>query len=802
MGYREKMERRLADMYSKAERVILKQIMMLEALPNSEDKVKRLQRVSELQKQTQAELARLNKDSQKWTKEAVSGAYNGGVKEARTEIKKQTGKPLTGFKGFHVEAIAAMENQAYTRIASVMTTAGLRTADVYNEARLRVNLFDAMAGKESVTKLNRRLLDDMEARGITGFVDKAGREWNLARYAEMLGRTTVNNAYREAKINELLVRGYDLVIISSHGTECEKCKPWEREVLSISGESKKYRSLAEAREQGLFHPNCVLGGTIVSGPRIAAHYSRWYEGKLISIKASSGDELSCTPNHPILTPKGWIAVGNLNKGDKIVQYVGDQRSIESCGCVDPDNVQVPSRIEDIVSTLFESGKVTTVSVPVAAEDFHGDGFNSKVDIVRTDRFLINNLVPSLQKLIGQEFLVNAFDSCFGFDALCASDQLFLGVLHTSDCIMRRARLFESLFGRQSRHAALRAFAPCWGWHDSSFYPTLLNAGGRNADSLRHLLLCLSSFVSAANIVKVYGDFIFSGFSDDNRAKVRESDSVLFTQHLNTSFADAETDSDLLDRLSGKIKVLDVVDRNISDFAGHVYNLQTEQGWFIANNIITHNCEHALSGWRDIDEELAAIDESKLVDISSLMEDDSTEGLSSGEGDTDGISTISNKEPFDIRDSKAVESAFKKFVDEIADSPIEKAVVISPDGYKYDVDGVSGRVGVHLVGEDSLKGAKVIHNHPGADADSFSKDDFGSFFEYSYNTLEVAYNGKRHRMEWVGERLTKEEARKIYNEGLNSIRLIAKEHNTQIEDEQYNIMRYLRENLKGLRFYEL
>ncbi|MDR3331546.1 MAG: phage minor capsid protein, partial [Synergistaceae bacterium] len=127
---------------------------------------------------------------------------------------------------------------------------------MYNEAKLNIHMFDAIAGKESVTKFNRRMLDEMEQKGITGFVDKAGREWNIARYTEMLARTTVMNAKNESKLNELRLRGHDLVRVSSHGTICEKCKPWEGAVLSMSGESKKYPSVAEAREAGLFHPNC------------------------------------------------------------------------------------------------------------------------------------------------------------------------------------------------------------------------------------------------------------------------------------------------------------------------------------------------------------------------------------------------------------------------------------------------------------------------------------------------------------------------------------------------------------------
>jgi hypothetical protein len=176
-------------------------------------------------------------------------------------------------------------------------------------------------------------------------------------------------------------------------------------------------------------------------------------------------------------------------------------------------------------------------------------------------------------------------------------------------------------------------------------------------------------------------------------------------------------------------------------------------------------------------------------------------LSAGKGDTDGYSTIASKEPFDIDDEKAVESAFRKFAEDTAESAIEKAVIISPDGHKYEIDGSRINVRIDLV--DSLEGAKVIHNHQGIYADSFSEADFAAFFEYNIDTLEVAYNGKRHRMTWEGKRLTINEAVEAYEDALLSLNRETRETGIHPEeDEQHSIMKYLQKHLKGLRFYEL
>jgi SPP1 gp7 family putative phage head morphogenesis protein len=178
-------------------------------------------------------------------------------------------------------------------------------------------------------------------------------------------------------------------------------------------------------------------------------------------------------------------------------------------------------------------------------------------------------------------------------------------------------------------------------------------------------------------------------------------------------------------------------------------------------------------------------------------------LGSGKGDTDGISIITSKEPFDIEDSKVVELAFNRFAKETVESAIEKAVVISPDGHKYEIDGRSYVVGIHIAGEETLKGAKVVHNHPGVNADSFSeKNDFAGFFKYEIKTLEVVYNGKRHRMEWHGKRLTENEARDVYENALLNVNDEARKKKASVENEQYSVMEYLRKHRKELKFREL
>ncbi|MEU2759383.1 phage minor capsid protein [Streptomyces sp. NPDC007094] len=112
-------------------------------------------------------------------------------------------------------------------------------------------------------------------RGITSFVDRAGRRWSLPSYAEMAVRTATARAATESHMRTLTEHGVDLVVVSSSPRECPLCRPWERKVLSIGGPSGPRTvevehavedgrlvwvdvagSLDEARARGLQHPNC------------------------------------------------------------------------------------------------------------------------------------------------------------------------------------------------------------------------------------------------------------------------------------------------------------------------------------------------------------------------------------------------------------------------------------------------------------------------------------------------------------------------------------------------------------------
>lgn len=198
-------------------------------------------------------LADLDGASSQWAAEAIQAIYTAAVEEARGEL----GISVSGqFGTVHQQAAQILAETSYSRIADVLTMTGRQVTDIWRQVQLSQNLNGGALGYETWRKTRDKLLASLQEGGITAFVDRAGKKWNLKAYASMLSRTELMNVHNEAKKTEFLEHGEDLVIVSEHPQSCEKCAPWQNRVLSLTGATKGYPTLDEAKEAGLFHPNC------------------------------------------------------------------------------------------------------------------------------------------------------------------------------------------------------------------------------------------------------------------------------------------------------------------------------------------------------------------------------------------------------------------------------------------------------------------------------------------------------------------------------------------------------------------
>lgn len=177
-------------------------------------------------------------------------------------------------------AVRVAANGPTRAVLTALQVGGRRAGDVYAQAVRQVSQLvlarnPLTRDRPPITRLqaSQRALDDLLARGITGFRDAAGRSWTLTSYAEMAVRTATGQAAVQGHVDTMQAAGRDLVVVSDAPRECPLCRPFEGKVLSISGRTptssaarslttgrevrvRVAASLAEARSRGFQHPNC------------------------------------------------------------------------------------------------------------------------------------------------------------------------------------------------------------------------------------------------------------------------------------------------------------------------------------------------------------------------------------------------------------------------------------------------------------------------------------------------------------------------------------------------------------------
>jgi hypothetical protein len=343
------------------------------------------------------------------------------------------------------------------------------------------------------------------------------------------------------------------------------------------------------------HVNCIVGGTVVSSPTILATSKRWYTGEVIEIQTINGNVLTVTSNHPILTDKGWIAAHLLQEGDNVISSLDGQRTIEA---VNPNDHSRPTVIEDVLESFAGTGGMVALSVPSTRIDFHGDGMHGNVNIVRTGSFLGDWRQAAFGQPTGEQAFVGGGMGQSSFLADSAFAELLKGVFASKYSSMSSGGIRHSLFG-----GALRL-------HQSvgSGLPTDSNAGFEQA---------IPNYRAGSTIS--FGEHIFGDarqiegnhFSDRDFYHIGGASFPRFTHRQLTAFdqtakqtTPAQFGSEPLlggvpflggvfDAHSGNVVIDCIFKISRRRFSGHVYNLQTKTGWYIAGGIITHNCRCSL-----------------------------------------------------------------------------------------------------------------------------------------------------------------------------------------------------------------
>ena len=318
-------------------------------------------------------------------------------------------------------------------------------------------------------------------------------------------------------------------------------------------------------------PYCFPGDSEIQfadGVRVA--YRRPYTGALSVITTDSGKTLRATPNHPILGEHGWIAIGSLKIGDYVVELVDESVKV---AVDEADHESADPTISQVFGALNES--FPAAQIGGLSHQFHGDGTEENVDVVRSDGKLSFGAVAALAK--GSDKL-SLSESYHRAAPLGAFDLFFHADLDTSPRIVRSSSIGAPLLGGSGGSQDPVGVQP---GIDASANGKdgLLDDISTNAVFAGECCNGLPGSMTLSEFYAIHGDLPFSVGS----LELLDAD---FVKQRNAA---PEDGCNLGKSFSLRAKVSKIAHVDVEDFTGHVYNLETSSGWYITGSLVVHNC---------------------------------------------------------------------------------------------------------------------------------------------------------------------------------------------------------------------
>ena len=327
--------------------------------------------------------------------------------------------------------------------------------------------------------------------------------------------------------------------------------------------------------------NCFPGDSVIQHfDGVKQLWRRFYCGKLTKLITQSGEIIKATPNHPILTNRGWVAVKDIHVGDYVVKvgsevFNGFESDIER-------NNTTFAQLFDAAAFLIR-GSIGSGT----AFKFHGDISYGEVDIVNIERFLPYEINPALLEKVFKLFLADASHILVGLEQNSVSP--FASAI---DILFAPAQSNIRSFG--ALLALLRGHFPhtddiCFrlsSYMHSAIKKAVANTPSRDIEALRKLKFANTGFIQGneqiiGEVVAIIGR-LSSCFRDiQSPSADMLGQSVLAHSNLHGGVLEHHA--------IGEYQFDGVVNKSICDFSGHVYNLENKKNWYSNYTIISHNC---------------------------------------------------------------------------------------------------------------------------------------------------------------------------------------------------------------------
>ncbi len=437
---------------------------------------------------------------------------------------------------------------------------GPPTQEAIKYAQRRAAQLVTQMEDETKRQLAQVIADGIEnKRGIPGLSRDIRTTFDdMTKYrSQMIARTETADSLSQGAVDRMKdmgVTGKSWVTFHP----CEICEENERAgVIPFADEFPSGHLRPPAHPQCRCHPF----DTTIQADNIERIYRRWYEGNLIQITTSLGNKLSGTPNHPILSDRGWVSMASLMEGDHIISTDPRQRVFG----INPNVDNIPSRIGDIFNTLTVICPTERViGTPV---DFHGDGREEQIDVVTVDNSLPDREHASILEHLHHSALTFPHRQM----GLASSDSPLAGV-EEPQSICLATTSYRDVGCNESCPDDISINPE--GFTEGQFgFPGDISLDDRHLVDAKIGSPCGRAFRHA---------HVPSFLLTSEHASLLEDIG-------NSPVSDVVPSGDRLNAIPGTVIIDRIVDIRLTRFSHYVYNLQTKSGWYVANNIISHNC---------------------------------------------------------------------------------------------------------------------------------------------------------------------------------------------------------------------
>lgn len=518
---------------------------------------------------------------------------------------------------------------------------------------------------------------------------------------------------------------------------------------------------------------CFPGDTKVQG-NFEIGLKAWYAGEVLELETRGGHRVTLTPNHPVLTGRGWVRADEVAEGDTVFSQPG---RIDGAAIAEEDQQHGIATAEQVFDALRAEGLRREQVLP---GDFYGDGrfMEGDIDIVGAHRFLAGDGDTALFQFTGQ----------FPGDRTHVDG----GPLFAS-----RGSAGETFDPQMSTfHARTSPRGIALGKEDSFLPEPPQDGEFGNAEMLGDAGRANAAPVHADDLPPVFGEGVAGAGGSPSRAHLplnqrrvaphilpprfagggfaANEDAMLDHESGNRPSAHPQFARELLDTLPIEVTGDEIIAIRKLDFCGHVYDFQSGNGLIVTNGIVVSNCKCYV----------IAVSRTEAERLGGRLTAPPDDGINPNTGEPNGIDKGWGYMPGDtvvddirrqIEDklqslppplaqalrtdittspSAALEEALAKIEEEIATAPVEHTAVLDAMGnVLLRKQGDAYRVGFTRDEQSQLKDAVVTHSHPVVS--SFSLADIRMLIKHDIAEMravdaEYAYSAVRPPEGWATE----------------------------------------------------